>query len=229
MEARNAISVTAFRFEEKIGKIDKKLASILPEEISAKVKLTDMLDSTIYKVDKRFRENVKGISLQAELKPEERKRIAAEWQNNLELYIKDFAKKQISEMRKDLQATILAGNRWDDAVKVIQRHKAVSDRKAKFLARQETKLLVAKFTEVRYASAGVSEYNWFSVTGSKLHPVRPQHKALNDAKGPDGKKKIYRFDDPPVTSAEGESVRHNNPGEDYNCRCFARPIVRFKK
>jgi SPP1 gp7 family putative phage head morphogenesis protein len=96
----------------------------------------------------------------------------------------------------------------------------VSANKAKFLARQETSLMTTKLKETRYREAGVNEYKWKTVAGSKLHPVRPSHKILEG--------RIFRWDDPPITTPPGEAVRRNNPGQDYNCRCFAQPIVRFK-
>lgn len=225
-ETRNVISATDSRFKEKIAKIDKKLASILPEELVSKLKLEKMFDSTIWKVDRKFRENIKSVSIAAELTSARRRKIASEWQDNIELYIKDWTKEQIPKMRADLQKSVFAGNRWDSAIKVLQKHKTMSDNKAKFLARQESKLLVAKFTESRYADAGIREYTWHNVAGSPAHPVRKRHKFLGDESK---KGAIFRFDDPPNTAEEGQAPRYNNPGEDYNCRCYARAVVRFKK
>jgi uncharacterized protein with gpF-like domain len=34
---------------------------------------------------------------------------------------------------------------------------------------------------------------------------------------------IYSFDDPPVTCQATQA--HNNPGEDFRCRCVAIPIL----
>lgn len=124
------------------------------------------------------------------------------------------------KLRKQVMAAAFRGNRYDALVKTIQRSYGVTVSKAKFLAHQETNLLMAKFKETRYTDAGIVEYRWRCVTGSKLHPVRPSHKAL------DGK--IFRFDDPPITTPPSEAPRRNNPGEDYGCRCTAVPVVRRK-
>lgn len=221
MPVRSLISASESKFKRVLDRIDDKLAKILPEEISSKFKCADIFESTLYKSDQAFRQAVKSVAIQPQLPAEQRKKIADEWQNNMELWIKDFTKKEIKQLRTDLQESVFAGNRYGNAVKTIQKSYGVSERKAKFLARQETSLLMAKFQETQYQDAGIKEYKWGTVAGSKLHPVRPSHKALEG--------KIFRWDDPPITTPAGEPARRNNPGQDYNCRCFAKPIVRVRK
>lgn len=220
MEVQNAISASAFNYQRKIETIDKKLSKIVPEELADKLKIEKLFDSTIWKVDKEFHQTVKGITVAPKLSKEHAKRVAIEWQTNMKLWIKEFTEKQIVELRKDMQATIESGNRYGSAIDKIKASYGVTRRKAKFLAKQETSLLMTKFKEVRYQDAGVNEYRWGCVTGTPAHPVRPWHKALEG--------KTFRWDDPPVTTKPGEAQRRNNPGQDYNCRCFARPVVRFR-
>lgn len=223
---RSAIAASEFKFKQKLDSIDKKLAQILPDDVAAKLKTSDLFDRTIWKVDRDFHSSVRGIALAPNLSPEQRKRIAAEWANNMELHIKEFTEKEIGQLRKQMQASVFSGGRYQSALKTIQASYGVTANKAKFLASQETRLLTAKFAETRYADAGITEYTWYAVAGSANHPVRKIHQELSDEKGPDGKKKIRRFDDPPITDEAGN---RNNPREDYNCRCYARPVVRFKK
>ncbi len=225
VEVRTAVYESEGRFAKKLAAVDKKLAQILPEEIADRFKATDIFDRTLYKTDTQFQASVRGITVAPQLTPERRKKIADEWQNNMQLYIKDFTEKEIKELRTKMQKTVFAGNRYESAIETIQESYGVSTRKAKFLARQETSLLMTKFKESRYQDAGVNEYRWVAVAGTKLHPTRPAHKALADQSK---KGKIYRWDQPPNTAEPGEPARYNNPGQDYNCRCTAIPIVRFK-
>jgi SPP1 gp7 family putative phage head morphogenesis protein len=220
-ELRAVIAASERQFRAKIAGIDKALTQILPEEIADKLHATKIFDASLWKVQKEFEANVKNITVAPKLTDAQRTRIAGEWNNNMKLWIKDWTAEEIQKLRGEMQKTIMAGNRYESAVKTIQKSYGVSERKAKFLARQETGLLMAKFKETRYSDAGIMEYKWGCVAGSANHPVRPWHKALEG--------KIFRWDDPPVTTKPGDAVRRNNPGEDYNCRCFARPIVRVKK
>lgn len=226
IEVRNVISASEFRFQEKLAKIDEKLRQILPDEIAGSLSVTKSFEHALGKVERDFQDSVRGITVAPNLSSEEKARIASEWQNNLKLYIKDFTAKEILKLRADMKKTIFAGDRYGSAVKTIQASYGVSENKAKFLARQETSLLMTKFKQTRYESAGVMEYKWGRVAGSKLHPVRPVHKKLAEASD---RGKIYRWDDPPITTPPDETPRRNNPGQDYNCRCFAKPVVRFKR
>lgn len=216
MEVKFAISASHERFTQTLSRIDRTLSRLVPEEIADKLKIENIFDSTLFKVDKDFKKTLKNITIVPDLPPERRKQIAKEWSDNMKLDIKNWTEKAIKDLRKDVQKVVFTGNRHETMVKTIQASYGVSQNKAKFLARQETNLLMAKYNKSRYLDAGIKKYKWGTVAGSALHPVRPMHKALEG--------KVFFFDDPPVTNEKGD---RNNPQEDYNCRCFARPIVEF--
>ncbi len=213
-EIRHAISSSEIRFTEKLSRIDEKLAAVTPESLAEKLNVSKHFDRALWKVNKDFNSSVEGIAIPVNLSPEQRKRIAAEWSKNMQLWIKDFAEKEILDLRANMQKTVFSGNRFASAVKTIQESYGVTANKAKFLARQETSLLMTKFKQTRYQEAGVNYYIWGCVTGTSKHPVRPLHKK-NEGK-------IFRWDSPPVVDEQGN---RKNPGQDYNCRCFARPVV----
>ena len=220
-ELRAAIALSETRFVEKLERIDAKLQKILPEEIADKIKTADLFDKSLWKIDRELGKTLKNISVLPKLTPEVVKRLSDDWQNNMDLWIKDFTEKEIKSLRKAMLANIMSGNRYEDMISTIMRSYDVTKNKARFLARQETSLAMTSFKQTRYQDAGVNEYKWTCVSGTKLHPVRPSHKIL------DGK--VFRWDDPPITTPPNQKTRRNNPGQDYNCRCYARPIVRFKK
>lgn len=210
----NAISNGNVRFREKAAAIDKALSSI---EIKP-VKFTDIFKVAIGKVDYEIGKTLGGVM--PKLSDREKERIAEEWQNNMDLWIKDFTEKEIINLRETVADSVAQGNRYEYLIGGIRKSYGVSKRKAKFLARQETSLLMAKFKEVRYNEFGIKTYKWYCVAGTKLHPVRPSHKKLEG--------KVFSWNDPPITTEPGESIRRNNPGQDYNCRCYARPIVKLR-
>lgn len=221
LDVRMAISVSTARFERTVSKIDRTLSKILPAEIADKLHVSKIFDTTLWKTDRDVKATLKSVSIPPDLTKKRVQDIADDWENNLKLYIKKFSEEEIASLRKKVKESVFAGNRYGSLVKTIQRSYEVSENKARFLARQETGLLMAKFKASRYKESGIDEYQWACVAGSKNHPVRPWHKALEN--------KIFRWDDPPVTTKPGEAQRRNNPGEDYNCRCYPIPIVRFGK
>ena len=220
MDVRQTISASINRINEKLADIDQKLAKLLPEEIAGKLNVSNNFSTALWKVEKDFQASIKNITVGPNLTKEQAQKIADRWENNMELWVKNFAEKQIKELRADVQKAVFSGKRYEGMIKSLQKSYGVSLNKAKFLARQETSLLMTEFKQTRYVDANINEYEWRCVAGSKNHPVRPSHKILEG--------KIFRWDDPPITTAPDEPQRKNNPGQDYNCRCFAKPIVRFK-
>lgn len=217
-EIRQAVMASQAEFERVTERIDRALRQNLPAEIAGKVDSQPLFDKALWKIDRKVDNTLEAIALLPKLTPERRSKIADEWRDNLDLWIKDFAAEEIPRLRDQIQKHVLSGGRYEDIVGTLRESFGVTERKARFLARQETGLLMAKFKETRYTEAGVDEYQWQCVAGSPAHPVRPSHKIL------DGK--IFRWDDPPITTAPDEPVRRCNPGEDFNCRCGARPVVR---
>lgn len=219
-----AISVSRARFDETLAAIDRTLAKILPTEVAGKLKVQKLFDATLWKTESEFQKSVKGITIAPNLSPAQATRISTEWEKNLQLYVADFTAKETSELRKRVKETVFTGARREALVKVITASYDVSINKAKFLAKQETSLLMAKHKQTRYEEAGVNEYIWKCVHNAKDKSplqrtpgnVRYYHGLL------DGKKFTWR--NPPVVNEKGD---RKNPGQDYNCRCYAIPVVRF--
>lgn len=163
-------------------------------------------------LDGDFRKTVQGITIAPNLTTKQKSLIAEQWGNNLDLYIKGWADEAILELRQKVQANTFQGGRAESLVKMIQHSRGVSKDKAKFLARQETSLLMSKFRETRYDSIGVRQYRWST---SHDQRVRHDHKELNG--------KVFSFDAPPVTNKA--TGARNNPGEDFGCRCVAIGLI----
>lgn len=87
----------------------------------------------------------------------------------------------------------------------------VSDSWGTFLARDQTLKLNGQIAAERQVQAGILRYTWST---SRDERVREEHKAL------DGTEQQWAV--APVTSADG---RTNHPGQDYQCRCTASPIL----
>lgn len=226
IEVKNAISQSEAHFDQKLSAIDRSLAKKLPEEIADQVKLTEHFDKTLWKVNKDFHQTLRGITVAPQLTPARVKRLSEEYTSNMKLWIKDWSEEAIEKLRKDMQASVFAGNRRDVAQKMVVESYGTSVNKAKFLARQETRLLVTKFKQTRYEEAGVKKYRW-GISHNPIQPkgapyrkgeVRHDHGILAG--------KIFDWSNPPVT--DSRTGARNNPGQDYNCRCFAIPIVKFK-
>lgn len=214
-EIRSAIKLSEDNYIRTVDRLNNTLKDLLPEKIADKLKSKKIFGDMILSFDKRFRKSLKGITVAPELTKEQHKKISDEYTNNMKKYIQEWTEKEIVKLRKNIKSKAFQGVRYESLIDSIQKSYGVSQSKAKFLARQETNLLMSKMRESRYQDAGINEYIWKTVVGSPKHPVRPMHKRL------DGK--IFSWNNPPITSEDG---RRNHPGEDFGCRCYARPVVR---
>ena len=215
-QIRSAIAAGHTRFTDAVQKIQERISKILPENVAEAFQGTDVFDELLGKLDRNISKTLEGITIQPKLSDKERRKIADGYTDNMRLYIKDWTEEEIVKLRKSVEKKTFLGQRYEDLAKTIERRYQVSKSKAKFLARQETNLFISEFKETRYKSAGSTEYTWCCVVGSQKHPVRPMHKKLNGTR--------QSWDRPPVVNEEGQ---RKNPGQDYGCRCFARPIIKF--
>ena len=211
MQMRINIKSSVAVFEKKMAQIDAKLAAILPDELVDKLNVSELFDRTIWRVEDSFQKSVKNITVTPKLTPDQLRKLSDQYATNMQLYVKDFMKKEILELRQTIGTQVFKGNRYEGTIQAIQDSYGVSARKAKFLARQETMLMTTTLKQIRYKDAGITHYKWRCVRGSPQHPVRPMHQALNDRSD---KGELFEFSSPPVDDPNG--TRHN-PGQNFNC------------
>jgi SPP1 gp7 family putative phage head morphogenesis protein len=148
----------------------------------------------------------------SDLTEEGKAKLAELYSRNLEPYIEKFSSETILDLRKMVADNAQHGYRFDKLVDRIQNRYDVSKSKAKFLARNETAMLVAKHRQVRFGDVGITRYIWRT---SGKPSVRDDHKKLNGRE--------FLYSDPPVV--DQATGRKANPGEDYNCQCRDEPIL----
>jgi len=100
---------------------------------------------------------------------------------------------------------IRQGKHVGEVGKELQKAVGISRNRAKFIARDQTAKLNAEMQGIRQVSVGIKKYEWST---SEDERVRPSHASKNNRK--------YKWSDPPATG---------HPGEDYQCRCVAIPVV----
>lgn len=196
----------------------KRVEDFLRAIEGRKIKMPELepfFGDTFKGLDKQFQSTTQKITardLEIPLDPKLGEQLKEAYTENLEPYIQKWHDEQVLKLRQKVQKNVQKGFRAEELIKDIQYERRVSFNKAKFLAKQETSLMVSKYRQIRYEEVGVKKYMW-----STSHDVRvrPDHKELQG--------KIFRFDQPPVT--DHSTMARNNPGEDYGCRCVAIPVL----
>jgi SPP1 gp7 family putative phage head morphogenesis protein len=144
----------------------------------------------------------------------EQERIIAEnYTNNLKLNVKNFTDKQIVELRQIATENTKSGYRPEVLAKKIQERFDVAKSKAMFLASQETSLLTAQYTALKYTEGGiVKRFKW----GRSFSRIPDEyHQTLYD--------NIYDFKNLPIIDEKTQAK--GLPGERYNCKCRIIPVI----
>jgi SPP1 gp7 family putative phage head morphogenesis protein len=143
-----------------------------------------------------------------------KQRLSFEMDQSVKEASRNFAYGEIVKLREELEQMVSAGTPRQDVRDYIKARLGVSDTRAKFIARQETSLYTSKLKEAQYKGAGIEQYRWKTAGDVR---VRHDHRALNN--------KTFSWDNPPVV--DERTGRKGHPGEDFNCRCIAVPIVEW--
>lgn len=208
-----AVAAADARFSAMRSKVLDTLSSIRIDNVDRISRLSGDYETAIDWMEADFQKTVAQIEIKPRLSQAQRNKLAEEWGENLDLYVKDWLSENIVQLRTEVMANTFAGRRAESIVAELQKNYGISKAKAKFLARQETSLLLSKFRETRYSDdLGLETYVW---RGSMDERERPDHKALEG--------KVCRWDDPPIVNKKSGATAH--PGEDYGCRCVAQAVI----
>jgi SPP1 gp7 family putative phage head morphogenesis protein len=148
------------------------------------------------------------------------KQLAENYTENLEFYIKKWQPEEIIKMREVVGQMAIDGESRITIANYIEKQFKVSQRKAKFLARNESSIATTEYLSAKYQEEGFEEFEWVTNLDGR---ERKLHKELNG--------KIFRFDDPPIIYIDEKKgiVQRGLPGETYNCRCTFIPVLKKRK
>ena len=96
--------------------------------------------------------------------------------------------------------------------KLAREYKAISLRRARMIARDQTQKAVSDFTQARSQQLGFKYYRWVT---SQDERVRQEHKHLEG--------RIYAYDNPTAYIDKHKNIGH--PSQRVNCRCHAVSVI----
>jgi SPP1 gp7 family putative phage head morphogenesis protein len=134
------------------------------------------------------------------------------WARNNAALIKDIPFKTMMQIRDATVDALMTGKNTDDMTSdvydIMSERTDVTDSRAKLIARDQVAKLNGGLTRQRQEDIGVDSYTWRTVGDER---VRETHESV------DGQ--VFSWDNPPSETDD------NHPGEDYQCRCWAEPIL----
>lgn len=195
--------------------MDSAIGSI--EEALKGLKLVDLAEDMILDVQKRTYENFKANKIQTitpKMSDSVATQFAEEYTDNIKLNIKKWLPEDIIRMREVVGQMALDGESRITIQQYIENRFKVSQSKAKFLARNESKLAVTEYLKAKYQSEGSTSWVWRSSADER---VRLDHQKLNGQE--------FSYDNPPIIDTK--TGTRGFPGDFFNCRCVLVP--RFSK
>ncbi len=171
--------------------------------------LVDRWGREIRDVNRVDQQRILRISL-AEESTETRQILRTLRRENVDL-ITSIGTRHLDDTFRTVTNGVIRGTRVETLAKEIKERHGVSESRARLIARDQTLKANSQLTQARHREAEVERYVWSS---SRDERVRDIHGEL------DGR--TFSWNDPPVTNEAGEQ---NHPGEDYQCRCVAIPVL----
>lgn len=113
------------------------------------------------------------------------------------------------KIQKYMMEATIRGERWETLADKILKIPGMNYRRAKLIARTEGAKAASILTQARAESIGCTHFIWRAVLDNR---TRPSHRAMNGH--------VCEYARPPIV--EGLPLI---PGQTYNCRCHAEPII----
>ena len=151
--------------------------------------------------------NQTGIDLSAYLgnSPNIAEKVNAMTTANVQL-IKSIRSQYLDKVQNAVTQSLVKGTLNKDLVQQIKDIGKTTEKRAVFIARDQSSKLNAALTQARHEDAGITKYTW-STSGDER--VRESH-AEKDGQ-------IFEYANPPADTG--------HPGHDVNCRCVQIPVL----
>lgn len=223
-----SVNATIVETKSRIQKLNEDLEllfSNLEDRFNSDIEplLNTPIESTIDKMQEQLGEDFLDIRVSPTLTEDQKIAFAKDYNLNQTLNIKNWNTEQVIRLRDMVTRLNMTGFNKISLTELIQREWDVTRNKAKFLARQETSLFLSKFRKEQSKKAGINRYKWSTSHDEKVRPKNGnKHTKGNNHKMLDGK--VFFYGDPPIIDTK--TGRRAEPGEDFNCRCVAIPVIR---
>mgnify|MGYP004650250765 CR=1 FL=1 len=210
----------------KIKDVEKYIDSFLNDFVENIDKSINFMglsyNDTISNYNKQFTVNLTSLGITPALTEKETQLLNKNYINNTKYDIKNMALNNIQSLRTKMKDLVLkdgANNR--EIAKILMNNYNLTQKRALFIARQESNLLLAEYSKNNYIKTGIRKFEWQTAGDEKVRDYPWNNKNGQNHKYLDGQ--VFKFDDPPVINQiTGEK---GLPGQAYNCRCVMCPIV----
>lgn len=175
-------------------------------------------------IEDGFKTAADAIGIARTISPAARAVIEKRYAEDVRPYVVADTARYIDDLHEIVAESAATGYRHDHLIDDIQRLYGVSQRKARFLARQETALFMANYRRERFTAAGLRRYKWSTSHDIRVRPYDDDtaQKKYGDHRVLDGQ---FFYYDTKAPAHLMSCKKPCNPGEDFKCRCVDLAIV----
>lgn len=169
-------------------------------------------------IEEGFETAASSLGISKRIPPAQRAAIEKAYADNIRPYVTEATAEYIDDLHEAVSRNAASGYRYEGLVDEINAAIGVGERKARFLARQETSLFMASYRRTRFEAAGVKRYKWSTSHDIRVRPYADEskRKKYGDHRILDGQVFSYDVKAPAQFMS---SKKPCNPGEDFGCRC----------
>ena len=201
--------------ERKVPVID---ISVDIPDIKIKNPEFDKIDD-YHKLTKAERKNLEipKLNLDDVVIDKRAKKVAQDYVYNMDYWVKNWKAKEITVMRRDVLDMVQKGARTETIKKYFMNRWGIAERKAEFLAQNESSIASSVLKATHYQDMGCTHFKWLRSTSKEKRELHLEYAKETNNKYGIGGTNIFAFDNPPII--DERTGQRGLPGQTYNCRC----------
>ncbi len=221
--------------EKTVDRMFKKLQVDLEEstkerkvpviDVSVNIPKIDIADTDFQKIDeyhqltKEERKNleVPKLNLDEVVIDKRAKKIAEDYTYNMDYWVKNWKAKEIVKMRRTVLHMTQNGARTETIKKYFMNRWGIAERKAEFLARNESGIASSVLKATHYQDMGCTHFKWLRSTSKEKRELHLEYAKETGNQYGIGGTNIFAFDNPPII--DERTGQRGLPQETYNCSC----------
>lgn len=234
LELENTLALVAARESAKIGALNGlliKLSELIGQESAVRLFISKAVDRMYSKLIKDLEETTQDGGkipvIELVRTKEQAKKVTEDYIHNMDYWVKKWKEKEIIKMRQDVAEMVKNGARTETIKKYFMNRWGIAERKAEFLARNESGIAGAVIKATHYQDMGCTHFKWLRSTSKEKRELHLEYAKETGNQYGIGGTNIFSFSDPPII----EQIKVGNsfvpkpdgqkglPQQTYNCSC----------
>ena len=234
LELENTLALVAARESAKIGALNGllvKLSEFIGQESAVRLFISKAVDRMYSKLIKDLEETTQDGGkipvIELVRTKEQAKKVTEDYIHNMDYWVKKWKEKEIIKMRQDVADMVKNGARIETIKKYFMNSWGIAERKAEFLARNESGIAGSVIKATHYQDMGCTHFKWLRSTSKEKRELHLEYAKETGNQYGLGGTNIFSFSDPPII----EQIKVGNsfvpkpngqkglPQQTYNCSC----------